>query len=151
MVKDVKTSGYDPEEEKIYSFTIDAVLENGRLVLIRDEKPYDFREYIGKEVDLLIRISYMNKINAITKDINDTTKNPIIKGKYLGKYNIPEKWKKNEDFSDISGYHAINYDGMIFLISPRDFIRHSVTIKIGEEFTFQTAGMEIEAWLPLVD
>jgi len=38
---------------------------------------------------------------------------------------------------------------MIFLITPRDLKRQSVSIKMSEEITFQTAGMEIEAWLPI--
>lgn len=151
IIKEIKKSGYDPQEDKIYSFLILGELENGRVVSIRDERPYDLRNYLGKTLDCLIWISFMSKINSIKENDDINIKSPIMRGKYLGEYNISNKWEKCEDFNRFSGYHAIDYEGMIFLISPRDFERQSVQIKHGEEIIFQAAGLELVAWLPIED
>ncbi len=147
---EIERSGYDPYEDKIFSFSILAKLENERLVWIRDEKPFDLRAYIGKIVDLLIWISYMNKINSINKyNDKENIKNPIIKAKYLGKYNIPEKWNQCNGFKLKKEKFAIEYDGMIFLITQSDFERQGIEINKGDEIIFQAAGLDLIAWLPI--
>lgn len=148
-IKDVKVSGYDPYEDEVFRFTILGQLENSRMVKIRDIKPFDLRNFIGKVVDCLINVSVMGYINAIQESDEKNSKSPVLRGKYLGEYKIPEKWEQCKGYKIVQGKHAIEYDGMIFLITQRDFQRQNIEVEIGDEIIFQAGGLELKAWLPL--
>ena len=148
-IKDIETRTYDPYEDKIHSFKILGQLENSRMVKIRDLRPFDLRNFIGKVVDCLISVSVMGYINAIQESDEKNISSPVIRGKYLGEYTIPEKWKQCKGFKNIQGKHAIDYYGVVFLITQRDFQRQNIEVKIGDEIIFQAGGLELKAWLPL--
>ncbi|MHA1147088.1 MAG: hypothetical protein ACTSR8_02475 [Promethearchaeota archaeon] len=148
-IKDVIKSGYNPYEDKVFSYDVIVKLENGRELLVRDDVPWDFREYIRKQLDFLISAAYISKINLITESEEKNNKSPVIRGKYIGEYTIPEKWLQCEGFKGYPRKHAVDYEGNIFLITQRDFRRQGIEVQVGEEIVFMAAGLELKAWLPI--
>ena len=86
--------------------------------------------------------------------IDDSTKdepeNPILQGKYLGRYEIPQKWEIPRsiklEYEHIQEYHSIQIEGGEFIINPSVIKYYS--IKEGEEFAFKSIGLELWAWQP---
>jgi hypothetical protein len=148
-IKDVIKSGYNPYADKVFSYDVIVKLGNGRELLVRDDVPWDFREYIGKQLEFLISAAYISKINLITESEEKSKQSPVIRGKYLGVYNMPDRWLDCKGFKGIKGTHAVDYEGNIFLITPRDIQRQGIEVQVGEEIVFMAAGLELEAWLPI--
>lgn len=148
-IRSIEIRTHDPYEDKIHSYTIMGELNNGRLIKIRDMIPFNLQDYIDKKVDCLISAAFISNINAIDESDEEDNSSPVIRGEYLGEYDIPEKWNQCKGFITIKGKHAVDYERNIFLISERDFRRQGIEVNIGEEIIFKAAGLEIKAWLPI--
>ena len=147
-IKKVGIGTYNPDSETIVDFWISTHLQNGKEVIIEDSLPFDLREFENKEIDGLIYL--MISRVPITESTKDEPRNPILTGKYIGKYQIPKKWKIPEYFKlaydHIPEYHGIQIDDDIFPINPNSLKYHS--IQEGDVFTFKSIGLELWAWEP---
>jgi len=149
LIKKVGKSTYDPETDKISNFWLIGELKNGKEIQMLDNLPYDLRDFVNQELDCLLFMSLSGiQIDNNTKDEPET---PILKGTYIGKYEISNKWKIPQYFQlkydHIEYFHAIKTEYGIFITSPGDIDYY--TINEGEEFTFQAIEFEIWTWQPI--
>ncbi|MBN1801260.1 MAG: hypothetical protein JW891_07120 [Candidatus Lokiarchaeota archaeon] len=124
-------------------------MKSGKEVIILDEFPFDLREFENQEIECLIYL--MISRVPITESTKDEPKNPILTGKYIGKYKIQKKWNIPEYFKliydHIPEYHGIQINDDIFPINPNSLKYHS--IQEGDVFTFKSIGLELWAWEPI--
>ncbi|MHA1986969.1 MAG: hypothetical protein ACW98D_10050 [Promethearchaeota archaeon] len=142
-------STFNPDTDEIFDFWILGQLHNRREIRIFDNLPYDLRDMENQEIDCLLFMTLSGILVDHTTE--DQLKTPILKGYYLGKYKISDKWRIPEyinlKYDRIKEFHAIKVENDIFLISPSDIEYYSV--KKGEEFTFQAIEFELLAWNPI--
>ncbi|MFX1553853.1 MAG: hypothetical protein ACFFBV_07990 [Promethearchaeota archaeon] len=149
MIKKVGISTFNPDTDEIFDFWILGRLQTMREIRIFDNLPYDLRDMENQEIDCLLFMT----LSGIPVDhkTEDQLKTPILKGYYLGKYKLSDKWRIPKyiklKYDHIKEFHAIQVENDIFLISPSDIEYYSV--KKGEEFTFQAIEFELLTWNPI--
>ncbi|KKM69674.1 hypothetical protein LCGC14_1448350 [marine sediment metagenome] len=100
------------------------ILKSGKKIEFFDENCRDLSEYINKDIDLLIIVSFFSILDCdkklIPPGVSGQGKHYKIKGKYLGEYIIPSHYFRIEDNlkNGLRGFHGIKIEDGIFLISP---------------------------------
>ena len=100
------------------------VLKSGSEIEFFDENCRDLSEYIDKELDLLIKISFFSIISCkkekIPLGVSGQGKEYKINGTYLKDYLIPSSYFSTEHNiqNGIRGFHGIQTDDGVFLIRP---------------------------------
>ncbi len=149
LIKKVGKSTFDPETDEISNFWILGQLQNRREIKIYDNLPFDLRDIEEQEIECLLFMTLSGiPVDSTTEDKLET---PILKGSYLGKYEISDKWRIPEyinwKYDHIKDFHAIQVENDVFIVSPSDIEYYS--LKKGEEFTFQAIEFELLAWNPI--
>lgn len=131
---------------KTYDFWINGKTESGLKVVLYVDG-FDLREYEGKVVDCLILAFMAQDINSIDENETHDLHHPIIKGKYLGSYKIPDEWLKCEKDLLLEAYYGIQTQEGIYLIELIDI--EGLSIKKGEDIIFTVGRLDLLAWLPI--
>ena len=149
LIKKVGKGGVSEKTDKIYSFWIIGQLDSGKKIRIKDRWPFDLRKLESKKVECLLIAAFISNINKISEKDEIDIANPVIKGRYLGEYEIPSKWLRCEGYQIISGFHAVKSIDGIFLIDPSDFEHQQISINSGEKIIFKAGSIDLDAWLPI--
>jgi hypothetical protein len=90
LIKKVGISTFNPDTDDIFDFWILGQLQNRREIKIFDNLPFDLRDKEEQEIECLLFMTLSGiPVDSITEDKLET---PILKGSYLGKYKISDKW-----------------------------------------------------------
>ena len=136
-------------EEKIYDYSILAGTETGLEIVLFDRERFDLRQYEGKIVNCLINAFYPKIVSGNELNRKYKPEHPIIRGIFIGDYNIPDFWLEYEDSLILEGWYAVkNADG-VFIIDPNDFQYPS--INVDDEIIFTVGRLDLLAWHPLDD
>jgi len=138
-----------PGEEyqgKVYNYGIRGENKSGTEIAISDLDKLNLRKSVNKVVDCLILAFMAQDINSIDESEPHDPYHPIIKGTYLGSYNIQEKWLKCNEKLILEGYHAVQTNDGIFIIDPDDL--ENKAIKKGDKIIFTVGSLDLLAWLP---
>ncbi len=153
-IKNVKITSED-EFGEIYEFRNYGVLKQGYEIELISSSKIDLRNYIGKSIDCLI-LAYDLGIFKIETELKVDLITERIYGEFLGKYEIPEKWK----FKDIASYCAIKtIDGIILLYRSEtegeitNFFLKTLNrpLKIGDIFSSDPGKFKLLSFIPFDD
>jgi hypothetical protein len=149
IIEKVGDSTISERTGKVFNFWIIGRLDSGKTIKIQDRLPFNLRKYEDKKVDCLLIATFIHHINMISEKDEIDIAHPVIKGEYIGEYEIPSKWLNCSGYKIISGYHAVKSIDGIFLIDPSDFERQEVIFNSGNEIIFKAGSIELDAWLPI--
>jgi len=134
-------------DDKVFDYWIKGQLISGRVIEIFDAAPFNLGKYVSKTIEALILASFVQVI-YITDNVDDN----LIKGTFLGKYNIDDKWENiyeggNEIYESVSEWYAIKTDDGIFLFTLN--IGDLNAIKEGEIIFLKIGRYDLLAWRPI--
>ena len=135
------------DQNRIYNFWISGHLSDNHIIKIFDVNAYDLREYINKEVDLLIIANLIVLLEENASDFNVDSK--VFNGKFLGEYRFPQEWIKFGNFGYINRclkkqWYALEYGDGIFLLDPQDLQEYS--LRRGENIVIDVGRFDLVAW-----
>ena len=119
--------------------------KNGLEFKILDSMSLGIEEMINQEIECLL----LANLSKFPETIKTEPTLPLLEGKYIGEYDIPNKWKigaifkLDPDWHEYT-YHAIQTDlGIIVFRSSK---LKNYDVKIGNIFKFRVFDFEIMAW-----
>ena len=145
-------------DEKIFEFIIHGRLKSGQLLYLYDDTAdFDLRDYENQLIELLI-VAHNVSLKTTPWKPDTQLKDrflKVIKGKYLGKYNLPQEWENVKYFYDEKSYkywyridlYAIQTEDGIFLIHPKN--AEKLSIEDNKEYYFYVKKLYIIAWHPI--
>ena len=139
MVKKVFT---EEQKELRFESWIIVKLENGQEIELYHQGHHDFRKYIGKTLDCLI---YPSSIKNINKPLDP--RRLSLEGIYIGKYDIPSKFKRGNIESFSGRTDAVKTDIDIFIIGYK--IAEDLGLKKGDKIKFNFTRYYLLDWVPI--
>lgn len=139
----IKSVGIGAKHEGfIPYFHILAKLRSGKEITLFDDK-YDLRNYINQKIECLVSVNSVDLVDLEQNpEVNDSYPT-ILKGFYIDKYKIPEKWKKYKN--DISC--AIqNEDGIILL---DEYSLREYNLKDKDIIAIDVSRFDLLEWIPI--
>ena len=156
-------------------FWIVAELDNGMIVELFDPECFARNFEINKIIDCLILAFYVQDINAVNFEYGHDKEHPILTGRYIGEYTLPNNWVerikklKPKTYSEVQvstsdGQILANYDkhkkvkeelhtypavqtvNGILLLS---FDSIPKELNIGDIITFSVGRLDLLAWRPI--
>jgi hypothetical protein len=131
-------------------YWIIAQLENGMIIELFDYKCFAREIEVNSTIDCLILAFYADIVNVGNSSKKYDRARPILTGKFIGDYTIPEEWVNLMRKSIFPGrttqYPAVKTENGLILLY---FWKKPLDLHIGEVITFNEGRLDLLAWKPI--
>lgn len=120
-------------------------LDNGMIIELFDYKNYAREFEVNMTIHCLI-VAFYPQINSIDFTKGHKRDKPILTGRYIEEYLIPESWWTYDESLKSKTYPAVQtVNGIILLY----FNKYPTDLKDGDVITFFEGRLDLLAWRPL--
>jgi hypothetical protein len=142
-------------EGKVWIYWIYAELNSGKIIRLFDDIPFNLENYINASIEVFVETGFYKVIDDIP-NLPLSKNKTILKGKYIGNYELSTKWRKaNWIYEDTYEFYKKNKpngfqteDGIFHLSGGIEKIKKK-GIKLDMDTILEVGRIDLTGWYPI--